>query len=128
MAAGQIDRDTTTMDETLTKNSTAKSPPEMKREAVKFQQQGIDSQPVWRSMLVFLVPLILSNALQSVGQLVGSIIVGRWLGVSALAAISAFFPLFFLTVSFIIGIGAGSSILIGQAYGARKGKKHLLLG
>ena len=107
------------MDETLTKNSTAKSPPEMKRETVKPQQQGIGSQPVWRSMLVFLVPLILSNALQSVGQLVGSIIVGRWLGVSALAAISAFFPLFFLAVSFIIGIGAGSSILIGQAYGAR---------
>jgi len=76
------------------------------------------SQPVWRLMLVFLVPLILSNALQSVGQLVGSIVVGRWLGVAALAAISAFFPLFFLAVSFIIGIGAGSSILIGQAYGA----------
>nr|WP_274376917.1 MATE family efflux transporter [Desulforamulus reducens] len=83
------------------------------------QGQHLDSQPVWRSMLVFLVPLILSNILQSVGQLVGTIVVGRWLGVNALAAISAFFPLFFLLVSFTIGIGAGSSILIGQAYGAR---------
>lgn len=70
-------------------------------------------------MAMFLIPLMLSNALQSVGQLIGTVVVGRWIGVNALAAISAFFPLFFLLVSFVIGVGAGSSILIGQAYGAR---------
>ncbi len=81
-------------------------------------QAGAEHQPVWRKMLLFLVPIMLSNALQSIGQLVGSIVVGRWLGVNDLAAISAFFPMFFLLVSFTIGVGAGSSILIGQAYGA----------
>jgi putative MATE family efflux protein len=81
--------------------------------------QEISNRPVWKVMFIFLIPLILSNALQSVGQLAGSIVVGRWLGVDALAAISAFFPLFFLLVSFVIGIGSGSSILIGQAYGAK---------
>ncbi len=74
---------------------------------------------MWQTMAVFLIPLMLSNALQSVGQLIGSIVVGRWIGVNALAAISAFFPLFFLLVSVTIGIGTGSAILIGQAYGAR---------
>nr|NNM89758.1 MATE family efflux transporter [Bacilli bacterium] len=74
---------------------------------------------MWRKMALFLIPLMLSNALQSIGQLIGTIVVGRWLGVNALAAISAFFPLFFLMVSFIIGLGAGSSILIGQAFGAK---------
>lgn len=78
---------------------------------------------VLRAMIAFLIPLILSNALQSVGQLVGSIVVGRWIGVEALAAISAFFPLFFLVISFVIGIGSGSAILIGQAYGARNEEK-----
>ncbi|GIO32481.1 MATE family efflux transporter [Paenibacillus albilobatus] len=81
----------------------------------------MNAQPqsgVYRAMIAFLIPLILSNALQSVGQLVGTIVVGRWIGVDALAAISAFFPLFFLLVSFVIGIGSGSAILIGQAYGA----------
>lgn len=78
---------------------------------------------VSKLMLVFLIPLMLSNAMQSVGQLAGSIIVGRALGVDALAAISAFFPLFFLLVSFSIGIGSGSSILIGQAYGAQNEKR-----
>ena len=67
-----------------------------------------------------LVPLLLSNVLQSVGQLFGMVVVGRWLGVNDLAAISAFFPLFFLLVSFVIGIGSGSSILIGQAFGAKR--------
>ncbi|MGG0158221.1 MATE family efflux transporter [Bacillus velezensis] len=76
-------------------------------------------QSVWRSMSLFLVPLLLSNVLQSVGQLVGMVFVGRWLGVDALAAVSSFFPLFFLLISFTIGIGSGSSILIGQAYGAK---------
>ncbi|QED50212.1 MATE family efflux transporter [Cytobacillus dafuensis] len=70
-------------------------------------------------MLLFLIPLLLSNILQSIGQLFGMVIVGRWLGVNELAAISAFFPLFFLLISFAIGIGSGSSILIGQAFGAR---------
>ncbi|WP_425454721.1 MATE family efflux transporter [Falsibacillus pallidus] len=78
-----------------------------------------EEKPIWRVMVVFLVPLLLSNALQSIGQLVGSIVVGRYLGVNALAAISAFFPLFFLLVSFAIGLGSGSSILVGQAYGAK---------
>ncbi|ACV62044.1 MATE efflux family protein [Desulfofarcimen acetoxidans DSM 771] len=106
------------MDETLTETFPEEKltfePKEPKKSQAKFM-----NQPVWQSMLIFLVPLLLSNALQSVGQLVGSIVVGRWLGVTALAAISAFFPLFFLLVSFTIGIGSGSSILIGQAYGAR---------
>jgi len=111
------------MEGNLTNTSSAvKLTPEKSRES-DHDQQHLDNQPVWRPMLVFLIPLILSNALQSVGQLAGSIVVGRWLGVDALAAISAFFPLFFLIVSFTIGIGAGSSILIGQAYGARNDER-----
>ncbi|WP_148212056.1 MATE family efflux transporter [Thermobaculum terrenum] len=70
-------------------------------------------------MLSFLLPLILGNALQSVGQLAGSIVLGRWIGVGALAAVANFFPVFFLMNSFVIGVGSGASILIGQAWGAR---------
>jgi len=85
----------------------------------KLKNQEKEERATWKSMSVFLVPLLLSNILQSVGQLFGMVVVGRWLGVNELAAISAFFPLFFLLVSFVIGIGSGSSILIGQAFGAR---------
>lgn len=109
-----IDRDPIGASES---NSGAESGAASGKQHAKWQ--GVGNQPVWKVMFIFLIPLILSNALQSVGQLAGSIVVGRWLGVDALAAISAFFPLFFLLVSFVIGIGSGSSILIGQAYGAK---------
>lgn len=78
-----------------------------------------DSRPVWRSMLVFLVPLMLSNILQSATGTIGSIYLGRLLGVRALAAASSFFPIIFFMIAFFIGIASASSVLIGQAYGAR---------
>lgn len=76
-----------------------------------------EKQSVVRAMVLFLVPVVLSSVLQSLGQVFGAVVVGQTLGVDSLAAISAFFPLYFFLVSFAIGIGSGSSILIGQAYG-----------
>lgn len=69
-------------------------------------------------MLFFLLPLMFSNLLQSVSGTVSSILLGRIIGVNALAAVSAVFPLLFFLISFVIGIGSGSSVLIGQAFGA----------
>ncbi|ANP80854.1 MATE family efflux transporter [Bacillus sp. B25(2016b)] len=96
-----------------------KPPADNNKEGAESQKLESESKSIWKSMSLFLVPLLLSNVLQSVGQLFGMVVVGRWLGVNDLAAISAFFPLFFLLVSFVIGIGSGSSILIGQAFGAK---------
>ncbi|WP_242256997.1 MATE family efflux transporter [Bacillus cereus group sp. BfR-BA-01379] len=96
-----------------------KPPTDNNKEGAESHKLEIESKPIWKSMSMFLVPLLLSNVLQSIGQLFGMVVVGRWLGVNDLAAISAFFPLFFLLVSFVIGIGSGSSILIGQAFGAK---------
>ncbi|MES5954394.1 MATE family efflux transporter [Bacillus fungorum] len=96
-----------------------KPPTDNNKEDAESHKLESESKPIWKSMSMFLVPLLLSNVLQSVGQLFGMVVVGRWLGVNDLAAISAFFPLFFLLVSFVIGIGSGSSILIGQAFGAK---------
>lgn len=72
---------------------------------------------MWRLFLVFLAPLMLSNALQSASQTISSIFLGRLIGVHALAAVSAIFPLIFLLISFLIGIASGSTVLIGQAFG-----------
>lgn len=61
---------------------------------------------------------MVSNVLQALSQTLGSIYLGRLVGVYALAAVSAIFPVAFFLISFLIGLGSGSSILIGQAYGA----------
>ncbi|HTU69758.1 MAG TPA: MATE family efflux transporter [Candidatus Baltobacteraceae bacterium] len=77
-----------------------------------------ESKPMWQIMLVFLIPLMISNILQSASQTFASIFLGRMIGVDALAAVSAVFPVVFLLFSFLIGIASGSTVLIGQAHGA----------
>ena len=46
-----------------------------------------ESRPMWRLLLVFLIPLMLSNLLQSATQTAGSIWIGRLLGTPALASV-----------------------------------------
>ncbi|MAN44584.1 MAG: MATE family efflux transporter [Hyphomonas sp.] len=60
-----------------------------------------------------------SNILQALSGTINSIYVGQLIGVEALAAIATFFPLMFFLMSFIIGLSAGSTVLIGQAWGAK---------
>ncbi|MHB8148156.1 MAG: MATE family efflux transporter [Vulcanimicrobiaceae bacterium] len=90
------------------------------------RRPGIDifdaSKPMWQIFLVFLIPLMVSNILQSASQTFSFIFLGRMLGVDALAAVSAVFPVVFLLFSFLIGIASGSTVLIGQAFGA--GDEH----
>lgn len=77
------------------------------------------SRPLWQRFAIFLVPLMASNILQALSGTVNSIYVGQLIGVEALAATATFFPILFFLISFIIGLSAGSTILIGQAWGAR---------
>lgn len=77
-----------------------------------------DHIPLWKKFLTFLVPMVLSNILQALSGTVNNVYYGQMLGVDALAAVTAFFPIVFFFISFVIGLGAGASILIGQAYGA----------
>jgi putative MATE family efflux protein len=74
---------------------------------------------MWQILLVFLVPLILSNALQSASQTMASIWIGRLISTQALGAVSAVFPLVFLLFSFVFGVSSGSTVLVGQAFGAQ---------
>ena len=76
------------------------------------------SRPLWQRFTVFLVPLMASNILQALSGTVNSIYIGQLIGVEALAATATFFPIMFFLMSFIIGLSAGSTILIGQAWGA----------
>ncbi|WP_240230863.1 MATE family efflux transporter [Devosia lacusdianchii] len=77
------------------------------------------SKPLWQRFAIFLVPLMASNILQSLSGTINSIYIGQMIGVEALAATATFFPILFFLMSFIIGLSAGSTILIGQAWGAR---------
>lgn len=76
------------------------------------------SRPLWQRFLIFLLPLMLANILQSLSGTINNIYVGQLLGVEALAAVSVFFPIMFLLIAFVIGVSAGATVLVGQAWGA----------
>jgi putative MATE family efflux protein len=79
--------------------------------------------PLWRRFLVFLGPMIVANLLQSLSGTLNNVFVGQMLGTQALAAVAGLFPILFFFISLVIGIGAGASVLIGQAWGAREPHK-----
>lgn len=70
-------------------------------------------------ILRFATPMLLGNVFQQLYNVTDSIIVGKFLGKEALAAVGASFPLIFMLVSFIIGIASGSTIIIAQYFGAK---------
>ena len=80
---------------------------------------GAGAAPLWKTFVVFLAPMLLSNILQSLSGTLNNVYLGQMLGVKALAAVSSFFPVLFFFIAFTIGLGAGASVLIGQAWGAR---------
>lgn len=77
------------------------------------------SQAFWKRFLIFLLPLIATNILQSLSGTINTVFVGQMMGVNAVAAVAVFFPILFTLLAFIIGLSAGCTVLIGQAWGAR---------
>ncbi|KJC44068.1 multidrug transporter MatE [Bradyrhizobium sp. LTSP885] len=73
-----------------------------------------------KAFLLFLAPMLLSNILQSLFGTINGVYLGQMIGVDALAAASVFFPVMFFFISFVIGLSAGASVMIGQAWGARE--------
>lgn len=82
-------------------------------------RREIENRPLWKTFLAFLAPMLVSNILQSLSGTLNNVYVGQMIGVGALAAVSGFFPVMFFCIAFTIGLGAGASVLIGQAWGAR---------
>jgi putative MATE family efflux protein len=81
------------------------------------------AKALWLVYLMFLAPMVLSNLLQSLSGTINGIYIGQMLGTHALAAVSGMFPVMFFFISLVIGIGAGASVLIGQAWGAKQPEK-----
>lgn len=73
--------------------------------------------PITRTLLVFALPTLGSNILQSLNGSINSIWVGRFLGEGALAATSNANIIMFLTFGAVFGFGMAATILIGQSIG-----------
>ncbi len=72
-----------------------------------------------RGIVTFAVPLILGYILQQMYLVIDAAIVGRWIGVGALAAVGASSSITFLILGFCNGSCAGFAIPVAQAFGAK---------
>mgnify|MGYP004531742185 CR=1 FL=1 len=70
-------------------------------------------------ILGFAVPMLMGLIFQQVYSLVDTIIVGQFLGVSALAAVGATGSINFLIVGFCLGVCSGFALPVAQRFGAR---------
>lgn len=75
--------------------------------------------PVMKTMLRFAVPMILGNLLQQCYNIADTLIVGRFLGAGALAAVGSAFSLMTFLTSILLGLAMGS----GTVFSMRFGKK-----
>ena len=73
---------------------------------------------IWKSILLFSVPLILGNLLQQLYNTADSIIVGNFLGSNALAAVGSSGSPIYLLIGFSQGLAVGAGVVVSQYLGA----------
>ncbi|TCB50827.1 MATE family efflux transporter [Acinetobacter terrestris] len=86
-------------------------------------QSLLTQQKLWKTFLIFLLPLIATNILQNLSGTINTVFVGQMMGVNAIAAVAVFFPILFCLMAFVIGLSAGATVLVGQAWGAKNVEK-----
>lgn len=73
-------------------------------------------------LLRFMIPLVIGNVFQQLYNMVDTIIVGRFVGVQALAAVGATGTIMFLIIGFMQGLTSGFTVLTAQRFGAKDEK------
>ncbi len=77
------------------------------------------SGSIWKRMTFFALPLLLGNLFQQMYNTVDSLIVGNFLGSSALAAVSSSGSLIFMLIGFLSGISSGAGVIVARFFGAQ---------
>ena len=81
-------------------------------------ERNLTEGSILKTMLLFAVPMILGNLLQQVYNIADTMVVGRFLGAEALAAVGSAYTLMTFLTSVIIGLCMGSGAVFSIAFGA----------
>lgn len=73
----------------------------------------------WKSIAMFSIPMIIGNVAQQLYSTVDSIVVGKYVGDNALAAVGSAAPILNMLYVLFIGISAGVGIMVAQYFGAK---------
>lgn len=74
----------------------------------------------WKKILAFSIPLLIGNVVQQTYNAVDAMVVGKYVGDNALAAVGTTMPLLNLLIVLFVGISSGVSIMVSQYFGAKK--------
>ena len=74
----------------------------------------------WKKITLFAIPMLIGNIAQQLYNTVDSIVVGKYVGDNALAAVGSAGPVLNLLLVLFIGISVGASIMVSQYFGARQ--------
>ena len=85
---------------------------------MKRYELNMTSGRIWPVLIAFTWPLLLENLLQLLYYTTDSVIVGRYVGVSALAAVSATTHICGMLVRFFNGTATGAGVVISRSFGA----------
>ena len=77
----------------------------------------------WKKIVLFAVPMLVGNIAQQLYNTVDSVVVGRYVGDNALAAVGSAGPILNLLIVLFVGISVGAGIMVSQYFGAREREK-----
>ena len=83
-------------------------------------QQDFTRGPIIRQLLIFMLPILLSQLLQQFYSIADTALVGQVLGAQALAAVGTASLILSVIVNFFIGFSAGLSVLVSHLYGEKQ--------
>lgn len=86
---------------------------------LKSNGSSLTEGSIWKSMLLFALPVFLGNVFQQLYNTFDSWVVGNYLGDNALAAVSSSGSLIFMMIGFFNGVAMGAGVIIARCYGAR---------
>ena len=84
---------------------------------LSVSRQSITEGVIWKQLLTFAIPILLSNFLQQLYSMVDLLIVGRMIDSRALAAVSATGSVTALLIGLFLGLSAGASVIVSQFFG-----------
>ena len=83
------------------------------------REQNITEGVIWKQILIFFFPILMGTFFQQMYNTVDTIIVGRYVGTQALAAVGSTGSLINLVLGFFIGVSSGATVILAQFFGAR---------
>lgn len=74
---------------------------------------------IWKELIRYALPLLAGNLFQQLYNTVDSVIVGRFVGTTALAAVGSTMGVINMIIGFVMGIANGCGVVLAQSYGAK---------